>query len=104
MRIGHGVGCRASGGPPLHRAARSLHDDYPAIWAQLGRKEKALEYLARHFYEYERFDPVRSREMREARDDIAFVSLHKDPDFIELTKLAEVDYDSYHLNGRNTSR
>ena len=70
-----------------------------AIWAQLGNREKALEYLARHFYEYERFDPVRAREMREARDDIAFATLHKDADFIELTKLADVDFDSYHLNG-----
>ncbi len=35
-------------------------------------KEKALELLARHFYQYERFDPVRAREMQEARDDIAF--------------------------------
>ena len=69
------------------------------IWAQLGNKEKALEYLARHFYEYERFDPVRAREMREARDDIAFASLHKDAAFVELTKLADVDFDSYHLNG-----
>lgn len=67
-----------------------------AIWAQLGNKEKALEMLARHFYEYERFDPVRAREMREARDDIAFASLHKDPEFVELTKLADVDFDSYH--------
>ncbi|MEO8197169.1 MAG: tetratricopeptide repeat protein, partial [Thermoanaerobaculia bacterium] len=35
-----------------------------AIWAQLGKKEKALELLARHFYQYERFDPVRTREMQ----------------------------------------
>lgn len=75
-----------------------------AIWAQLGNKEKALELLARHFFEYERFDPVRAREMREARDDIAFASLHSDPGFVELTKLADVDFESYHLNGRGTSR
>ena len=67
-----------------------------AIWAQLGRKEKALELLTRHFYQYERFDPVRTREMQEARDDIAFASYHRDADFIALTQLAAADPDSYH--------
>lgn len=67
-----------------------------AIWAQLGKKEKALELLARHFYQYERFDPVRTREMQEARDDIAFASYHRDPDFVALTQLAAADPDSYH--------
>jgi tetratricopeptide (TPR) repeat protein len=67
-----------------------------AIWAQLGRKEKALELLARHFYQYERFDPVRTREMQEARDDIAFARYHRDADFIALTQLAAQDPDSYH--------
>ncbi len=67
-----------------------------AIWAQLGRKEKALELLARHFYQYERFDPVRTREMQEARDDIAFAAYHRDPDFVALTELAKQDPDSYH--------
>ncbi len=67
-----------------------------AIWAQLGRKEKALELLTRHFYQYERFDPVRTREMQEARDDIAFARYHRDPDFVALTQLAAQDSDSYH--------
>ena len=67
-----------------------------AIWAQLGKKEKALELLARHFYQYERFDPVRAREMQEARDDIAFAAYHRDPDFVALTELASADPDSYH--------
>ena len=67
-----------------------------AIWAQLGKKEKALELLARHFYQYERFDPVRTREMQEARDDIAFAAYHRDPDFVALTQLATADPDSYH--------
>lgn len=67
-----------------------------AIWAQLGRKEKALELLARHFYQYERFDPVRAREMQEARDDIAFAAYHRDADFVALTALASADPDSYH--------
>jgi tetratricopeptide (TPR) repeat protein len=67
-----------------------------AIWAQLGRKEKALELLARHFYQYERFDPVRTREMQEARDDIAFAAYHRDAEFVALTELATKDPDSYH--------
>ena len=67
-----------------------------AIWAQLGRKEKTLELLARHFYQYERFDPVRTREMQEARDDIAFARYHDDPEFVALTQLATADAESYH--------
>lgn len=59
-----------------------------AIWAQAGDRQKAMEMLRRHFYEYERFDAVRAMEMQEARDDYMFVSLHEDPAFIELTKLA----------------
>ena len=38
--------------------------------------------------QYERFDPVRAMEMQEARDDYMFASLHQDPAFVELTKLA----------------
>jgi len=67
-----------------------------AVWAQLGDREKALELLARHFFQYERFDAVRSREMQEARDDFAFAPLGGDPAFVELTRGAELDPDSYH--------
>lgn len=59
-----------------------------AIWAQAGDRAKAMELLRRHFYEYERFDAVRGMEMQEARDDYMFASLHEDPAFVELTKLA----------------
>jgi tetratricopeptide (TPR) repeat protein len=59
-----------------------------AIWAQAGDRKKAMELLRRHFYEYERFDAVRAMEMQEARDDYMFASLHKDPEFVALTKLA----------------
>jgi tetratricopeptide (TPR) repeat protein len=59
-----------------------------AIWAQSGDRKKAMELLRRHFYEYEKFDAVRGMEMQEARDDYMFASLHDDPQFIELTKLA----------------
>jgi tetratricopeptide (TPR) repeat protein len=86
------------------RVAREHHDlleasyNLAAIWAQLGDREKAIELLARHFYQYERFDPVRAREMREARDDVAFGALREDPRFVELTKLADVDFESFHYS------
>ena len=59
-----------------------------AIYAQAGDRKQAMELLRRHFYDYERFDAVRAMEMQEARDDYMFASLHQDPEFIELTKLA----------------
>lgn len=59
-----------------------------AIWAQVGDRKKAMELLRRHFYDYEQFDAVRGMEMQEARDDFMFVTLHADPEFQELTKLA----------------
>ena len=60
-----------------------------AIYAQLGQKEKALELLKRHFFQYERYDAVRSKEMMEARVDEVFVSLRNDPDFVALTSGAD---------------
>lgn len=59
-----------------------------AIFAQAGDRKQAMELLRRHFYDYERFDAVRAMEMQEARDDYMFASLHQDPEFVELTKLA----------------
>lgn len=60
-----------------------------AIYALLGEKGKAMELLHRHFYEFERYDSVRAKEMWEARVDYVFASLKDDPAFVELTKLAE---------------
>ncbi|MGB9121453.1 MAG: tetratricopeptide repeat protein [Candidatus Angelobacter sp.] len=60
-----------------------------AIYAQLGQKEKALSLLKRHFFEYERYQSVRSKEMMEARVDAVFASLYKDPQFIALTSGAD---------------
>jgi len=60
-----------------------------AIYAQLGRKDKALQLLKRHFFEYERYKAVREKEMMEARVDFVFKSLVKDPDFLALTNLAD---------------
>ena len=60
-----------------------------AIYAQLGQKDKALALLKRHFFEYERYQSVRSKEMMEARVDAVFASLYKDPTFISLTSGAD---------------
>jgi len=60
-----------------------------AIYAQAGEKEKALALLQRHFFEYERYQAVRSKEMMEARVDAVFASLMQDPAFLALTKDAD---------------
>jgi len=60
-----------------------------AIYAQAGQREKALELLERHFFEYERYDAVRSKEMMEARVDAVFISLRHDPAFVALTNGAD---------------
>ena len=50
---------------------------------------EALAFLKRHFYQYERYHAVRSKEMMEARVDAVFDSLRKDSDFIALTRHAD---------------
>jgi tetratricopeptide (TPR) repeat protein len=60
-----------------------------AIYAQLGQREKALDLLKRHFFQYERYEAVRSKEMMEARVDEVFVSLRDDKDFLALTNGAD---------------
>jgi len=60
-----------------------------AIYAQLGQKQKALDLLNRHFFQYERYQAVRSKEMMEARVDAVFASLREDPQFITLTGAAD---------------
>jgi tetratricopeptide (TPR) repeat protein len=60
-----------------------------AIQSLLGHRDEALALLRRHFYEYERFDAVRSKEMKEAREDIVFTALKDDPAFVALTAKAE---------------
>jgi tetratricopeptide (TPR) repeat protein len=60
-----------------------------AIYAQLGQKQKALDLLKRHFFEYERYEAVRTKEMMEARVDAVFASLREDPQFIALTSGAD---------------
>ena len=60
-----------------------------AIYAQVGQKQKALDLLKRHFFEYERYASVRSKEMMEARVDTVFASLREDPQFLALTSAAD---------------
>ena len=60
-----------------------------AVYAQAGQKEKALSLLKRHFFEYERYEAVRSKEMMEARVDAVFASLREDPAFVALTSGAD---------------
>ena len=60
-----------------------------AVYAQAGQKEKALSLLKRHFFEYERYQAVRSKEMMEARVDAVFASLREDPQFVALTSGAD---------------
>jgi tetratricopeptide (TPR) repeat protein len=70
------------------KIAREHEDILPAsynltaIYAQLGQRDKALiAMLKRHFFGYERYQAVRSKEMMEARVDVVFASLVNDPDF-----------------------
>ncbi|HET8782578.1 MAG TPA: tetratricopeptide repeat protein [Pyrinomonadaceae bacterium] len=77
------------------RIARANHDLLPAsynlaaIYAQAGEKKKALELLRRHFFQYERYQAVRAKEMMEARVDAVFDSIRYDSGFLALTSGAD---------------
>lgn len=60
-----------------------------AIHAQLGDRNKALALLKRHFFEYEKYGAVRSKEMMEARVDAVFASIVADPEFLSMTADAD---------------
>ncbi len=60
-----------------------------AIYAQTGHREEALRMLQRHFFRYERYQSVRSKEMMEARVDAVFDSLRDDQAFVALTAGAD---------------
>jgi tetratricopeptide (TPR) repeat protein len=60
-----------------------------AIYAMAGDRDRALAYLSRHFYQYERFDAVRSKEMMEARVDMMFDNVRTDREFVKLTEKAD---------------
>jgi tetratricopeptide (TPR) repeat protein len=60
-----------------------------AIFAQNGERDKALTLLRRHFYQYERYQSVRAKEMMEARVDAVFESIRTDREFVALTSGAD---------------
>jgi tetratricopeptide (TPR) repeat protein len=60
-----------------------------AIYAQNGQRDQALSLLRRHFFQYERYQAVREKEMMEARVDAVFDSLRTDRAFIALTSGAD---------------
>jgi tetratricopeptide (TPR) repeat protein len=60
-----------------------------AIYAQNGQREKALSLLRRHFFQYERYQAVREKEMMEARVDAVFDSIRSDSAFMALTSGAD---------------
>ncbi|HEY2963091.1 MAG TPA: tetratricopeptide repeat protein [Pyrinomonadaceae bacterium] len=60
-----------------------------AIFAQTGHKREALALLQRHFFHYERYQAVRTKEMMEARVDAVFDSLRQDSEFLALTSGAD---------------
>jgi hypothetical protein len=68
---------------------RPAESPLAAIYAQAGDAGRALAYLRRHFYTYERFQAVRGEEMMEARVDEMFASLREDPRFLQLTAMAD---------------
>ncbi len=60
-----------------------------AIYAQNGQRDKALSLLRRHFFQYERYQAVREKEMMEARVDSVFDSIRTDHVFVALTSGAD---------------
>jgi tetratricopeptide (TPR) repeat protein len=60
-----------------------------AIYAQNGQRDKALTLLRRHFFQYERYQAVREKEMMEARVDAVFESIRSDHAFMALTRGAD---------------
>lgn len=60
-----------------------------AIYAQNGHKKEALAFLKRHFFQYERYQKVREKEMMEARVDAVFDSIRHSDEFMALTSGAD---------------
>ena len=86
---GNGHGGEALKIAAENEALLSASYNLAAIYAQLGQKQKALDLLNRHFFQYERYQAVRSKEMMEARVDAVFASLREDPQFVALTGAAD---------------
>ena len=72
-----------------NRALLPASYNLAAIFAQTGHRREALALLQRHFFQYERYQAVRAKEMMEARVDAVFDSLRQDSDFLALTSGAD---------------
>jgi tetratricopeptide (TPR) repeat protein len=72
-----------------HEGELSASYNLAAVYAQIGQKDKALALLKRHFFEYERYQAVRAKEMMEARVDAVFESIVHTKEFMDLTKDAD---------------
>ena len=79
---------KRSKSPPGTRPSCRLHTILPQFTRKRANEE-ALALLKRHFFEYERYDAVRNKEMMEARVDAVFLSLRNDPTFVALTSGAD---------------
>src|SRR5829696_6674572 len=76
----------------IARANRNLMPasyNLAAIYAQTGHRREALVLLQRHFFQYERYQAVRAKEMMEARVDAVFDTLRQDSAFLALTSGAD---------------
>ena len=72
-----------------NRALLPASYNLAAIYAQTGHRREALALLQRHFFQYERYQAVRTKEMMEARVDAVFDSLREDSQFLALTSGAD---------------
>jgi tetratricopeptide (TPR) repeat protein len=72
-----------------NRALLPASYNLAAIYAQMGHRREALALLQRHFFRYERYQAVRTKEMMEARVDAVFESLRQDSQFLALTSGAD---------------
>jgi len=72
-----------------NRALMPASYNLAAIFAQTGHKQEALALLKRHFFQYERYQAVRAKEMMEARVDAVFDSMRQDSAFLALTSGAD---------------
>ena len=76
-------------GARLNSGSTNVYGPLVGVYAQTGHREKALALLQRHFFQYERYQAVRSKEMMEARVDAVFDTLREDPAFVALTRGAD---------------
>ena len=72
-----------------NRALLPASYNLAAIYAQTGHRREALALFQRHFFQYERYQAVRTKEMMEARVDAVFDSLREDSQFLALTSGAD---------------